>query len=103
MSLEFPVKISQIVGLVCLPFDNNNFVGSKLLASGWGRTSPSIPERHRKLQAVQLTVNRFIDCAMAVPKKVRLRDELHICAGLNEGKGILQGDSGGKLRYLAPF
>ena len=98
MSLEFPVKLTEAAKLVCLPFDSDDFVGSKLQASGWGRTNPNSTARPRRLQAVELTVNRFIDCAKAVPKKVRIRDGLHICAGLDEGKGILSGDSGGRFK-----
>lgn len=96
LKLASPAQITKSANIACLPCNNNRFVGIQLLASGWGKLDPTRVRGAKTLQEVWMTVNSQADCQASRPKD-NIIDDIHLCAGLNEGKGVTQGDSGGNF------
>ncbi|OQV25694.1 putative Serine proteinase stubble [Hypsibius exemplaris] len=87
---------------VCLPQQDEDFVGQMGLVSGWGKLSENDAGSSATMNFVQLPVMTNRECQMMFsnrdpPQKVIIRNEW-ICAGFREGgRDACQGDSGGPM------
>eukprot|EP00096_Caligus_rogercresseyi_P005409 TRINITY_DN2080_c1_g1_i1.p1 TRINITY_DN2080_c1_g1~~TRINITY_DN2080_c1_g1_i1.p1 ORF type:complete len:394 (-),score=24.40 TRINITY_DN2080_c1_g1_i1:128-1309(-) len=93
LTLDHPVKFRREIQPVCLPFKDEDFVGTICTITGWGRLSEVGPQP-AILNEVDVPVITNAICKKSY-------DELTsrmICAGYDEGKlDACQGDSGGPL------
>ena len=92
LKLDSPVKISPTVKLICLPYRNVPHIGSKLIVSGWGKTTPDDKDTTPKLRYVELTGNSVKDCAKmyAAKEKVFVDPNTILCARLGEKRDPLK-------------
>ncbi|XP_055338870.1 trypsin-1-like [Paramacrobiotus metropolitanus] len=87
---------------VCLPQQDEDFVGDMGLVSGWGKLSENDVGSSATMNFVQLPIITNRDCQMMFgqrdpPQRVIIRNEW-ICAGFREGgRDACQGDSGGPM------
>ena len=101
LSLKTPVSLGKEIQRICLPFDNGDYAGVKLTASGWGATNEIIKDNSIKLRVVDMTGSNSADCQKRfAPHKAAINPKIHLCAGFNEGKATYFGDSGGKIKKM---
>ena len=83
-----------------MPFDQRDYAGIKLTASGWGYTNEAVKVQPAKLKVVVLTGSDSVACQkrIALGGKVAINPQIHLCAGFGEGKGTYNGDSGGEMK-----
>lgn len=100
LSLKTPVPLSKQIQRICLPFDQRDYAGIKLTASGWGYTNEAVKVQPAKLKVVVLTGSDSVACQkrIALGGKVAINPQIHLCAGFGEGKGTYNGDSGGEMK-----
>ena len=94
-----PAVLGHTSKLICLPFGNEQFVGKKITVSGWGLIHPFKNIASSALISVDITGFPSKDCAILAPPVYVIDPQAHLCAGMGENRGTLNGDSGGK-RYL---
>ena len=102
VQLMSPAVLSHTAKLICLPFGKQQFVGKKLTVSGWGITDPVTLTDSPSLMSVDITGFPSKDCAAIVPPVYVIDPQIHLCAGIHENRGPLDGDSGGNS-YLDIF
>ncbi|CAG0887077.1 unnamed protein product [Darwinula stevensoni] len=99
LELASPVEYRPHVVPICLPDDNEDFVGKKALVAGWGRTKygGTVPD---VLMQVEVPIMTNSECQAMFykaghPKAIR---ESFMCAGYPNGeRDSCEGDSGGPL------
>ena len=99
VELKSPAVLGHTAKLICLPFGNDKFVGTKLTVSGWGFIHPNKLIASSALMAVDLTGYPSKDCAIFPPPNYVIDPLAHLCAGIRENRGTLNGDSGGKIYF----
>ena len=95
VQLNSPAILRYTTKLICLPFGNQQFVGKKLTVSGWGTTDPVKLTAPSVLMSADVTGFLSEKCAKIVPPVYAIKPNIHLCAGIGEGRGTLGGDSGG--------
>ncbi|CAH1992408.1 unnamed protein product [Acanthoscelides obtectus] len=104
--LEAPFRLSENVGIVCLPFQGTEFEdirnqGSDCIATGWGKNAARHGKYQATLKKVSMPVLPRNDCTWKL-REVRLGPffRLHksfICAGGQANKDTCKGDGGSPL------
>lgn len=73
-------------------------VGSRAIATGWGKNDENAQQMAKVLQAVQLQIVDELKCGVQYAAKNYVITEEMLCAGADDGdKDTCQGDSGGPL------
>lgn len=96
-----PFKLTENVGVVCLPPHNSYLDSSKCIATGWGKNSYRVDHYQSVLKEVTLPlVSRFL-CQKALQKaRLGVSFLLHksfVCAGGEANKDTCKGDGGSPL------
>ncbi|CAH0550249.1 unnamed protein product [Brassicogethes aeneus] len=99
--LDEPFKLSENVGVTCLPQKFQRFDFAKCLATGWGKNSYSNGTYQSVLKKVSLPVVPNSICARALQiARLGPQFRLHrsfICAGGEDKKDACKGDGGSPL------
>lgn len=95
-----PIPLTEDIKLICLPFDDRDYYGVPLTASGWGFTDDNSQDFSIKLQSVVLQESPIADCQRRNQPLVQIDPQMHICAGYGQRKGTYFGDSGGKKSFI---
>nr|CAH7753380.1 unnamed protein product [Callosobruchus chinensis] len=106
MILEEPFRLTENVGLVCLPFQGTEFddirnQGSDCIATGWGKNASRHGKYQSTLKKVSMPVVPRDNCTRKL-REVRLGPlfRLHrsfMCAGGQANKDTCKGDGGSPL------
>ncbi|XP_040574608.2 venom protease [Lepeophtheirus salmonis] len=93
LTLERPIKFRREIQPICLPFKDEDFVGTMCTITGWGRLNETGPQPDI-LQEVNVPVITNDVCK----KSYKTLTPRLICAGYMKGElDACQGDSGGPL------
>ena len=92
------VQLNQFAKPICTPLRDGQHIGSKLVVSGWGRTSVGDDKRPKKLRSVEQVGKSPKRCAailsMLSPQLV-VDPSTVLCTELEQKRGPAKGDSGG--------
>ncbi|KAK9869101.1 hypothetical protein WA026_017339 [Henosepilachna vigintioctopunctata] len=99
--LDKPFRITESVGIVCIPPQNMNFDGAVCTASGWGKNAHYNGQYQDTLKKTDLPIVEREKCTNVL-REARLGQlfNLHrsfICAGGEENKDTCKGDGGSPL------
>ncbi|KRT79650.1 Trypsin, partial [Oryctes borbonicus] len=99
--LEKPFKLSENVGVICIPTEKALITSNKCIASGWGK-SPLDPDRYQSvLKKVSLSIIPNHQCTQKLRRKALgpffKLDKSFICTGGGIKKDTCRGDGGGPL------
>ncbi|KAJ8968757.1 hypothetical protein NQ314_002130 [Rhamnusium bicolor] len=99
--LDAPFKLTENVGLACLPKERRQMDNNKCIATGWGKNSYKKETYQSILKKIELPIVSRDVCLRAL-QKARLGPffNLHksfICAGGEENKDTCKGDGGSPL------
>lgn len=102
LRLKSAVAYTDYISPVCLPilpeYQNNIFLGRKMVVSGWGRTENDAASNIKlKAEVDPVPLN---DCNRRYNTQQRTVTNSQICAGGVEGVDSCRGDSGGPLGKL---
>ena len=103
VELTSPAVLGHTAKLICLPFGNQKFVGKKLTVSGWGLIHPFKRIALSTLMSVDITIFPTKDCTFYAPPVYVIDPKAHLCAGIAENRGTLNGDSGGNSYLVDRF
>ncbi|RWS29267.1 secreted salivary gland peptide-like protein [Leptotrombidium deliense] len=97
LKLASKVPFNDDIHPICLPSENNKYVGKMATVVGWGATEYGGPSAKR-LQEVTLPIWTNQECITAYKDRIK---STNICAADRKGgKDSCQGDSGGPLMFL---
>lgn len=99
--LKSPFKLSENIGLICLPSQGTQFDMQRCVAAGWGKNSHQKGTYQSTLKKVDLPIVPRSKCLKTL-QEVRLGPyfDLHksfICAGGEANKDTCKGDGGSPL------
>ena len=100
--LQSSVKMNDVIGLICLPSQDQAYDNKNCIATGWGKNKFGRKGLYQAiLKKIELPTVLFDDCEEKL-RDTRLGedfelDESFMCAGGEEGKDACKGDGGSPL------
>jgi len=100
IKLDEPVEYTRDLQPICLPTDDESFIGMDAMASGWGQVKYMNFDLPQVLQMVKVPIMDNGECERMYARAGYYQKLLpsQFCAGLQQGqKDACEGDSGGPL------
>lgn len=94
---EQAIHFNSFVQPICLWDSGNEMTVTEGVVTGWGKSDDATKSHENLPKLVQVPIQLNEDCFFDEGKLLPLSSRKTFCAGLRNGSGVCQGDSGGGL------